>query len=177
MRKAFTLVELIASAVLAAMMMVGLMSVVWSASRDLRDLRSEESSGFPTTLLIDRIRTDFVNARGMQVSSEGIALHGFVGRDPRTREPLWTPARVVYRTVETDSGRVLVRQQADSPAEAIWVGVQGLAVEALEQVDPDDISMPMPATGGLPEVPGALRITLVGDRGQTLWREVIRHHD
>ena len=33
-----------------------------------------------------------------------------------------------------------------------------------------------PATGGLPPMPGRFRITLHGDNGQQLWREVIVHH-
>ena len=37
--------------------------------------------------------------------------------------------------------------------------------------------LPEPATGGLPEMPLSFRITMWGDQGQILWREVIYHHE
>ncbi len=54
-RRAFTLIELVASAVLAAMMMIALVNVIWSAARDTRQLRDEQLTRASVTLLIDRL--------------------------------------------------------------------------------------------------------------------------
>ena len=83
-REAFTLIELVASAVLAAMMTAALLSIVWSALRESSQLRRSATSRFPVTQLADQMRHDFHNARAMAIDSSGVTLHGFLGRDPQT---------------------------------------------------------------------------------------------
>ncbi len=174
-RIGFTLIELIASAVLAAMMMVGLMSIVWSASRDLRQYRTSETTTFPTTLMAERLREDFQNSRGMQWNRDEVLLHGFVARNPSTGDSIWREGRVRYRLANTASGRILVRQQMGRPAEPMWVGVGTLRIESLDQLSPEDALASLPEAGGLPATPTVFRVLLLDPRGRSLLREVIHH--
>ncbi len=176
-RTAFTLIELVASAVLTAMMMAGLLSIVWSAVRDSNQLRNAQTSRFPVTHLIDQMRTDFLNARGMAIDSRGVTLHGFLSRDPKTRQPLMTPGRVRYEIRDAAGRLVLTRTSATGSAEPAWFGLAALRIEPLSESDPDSGLLPEPETGGLPEVPLSFRVTMISDQGQILWREVIHHHE
>ncbi|MEM1068734.1 MAG: hypothetical protein AAGG48_03260 [Planctomycetota bacterium] len=176
-RSGLTLIELVAAMVLAAMMMVGLMNIVWSASRDLRQVDSDAASDFPTTLLIEQIRVDLQNARGMQWNAVSVMLHGFVSRDASTRLPLLTEGRVIYRVVATESGSALIREQNGQMRDVMWMGVGRILVDSLEQTDPEDSLAPLPEAGGLAAVPSKFRITLTDPRGRILWREVIHHHE
>ncbi|MGI9470652.1 MAG: PulJ/GspJ family protein, partial [Rubripirellula sp.] len=97
-RSAFTLIELVASAVLASLMMAGIFTIVWSALRESAQLQRTAVSQFPPTRLVEQIRIDLQNARGMLVDRTGLTLHGFVGRDPITQRPTLTPGRVRYET-------------------------------------------------------------------------------
>ena len=77
-RAGFTLIELVASALLAAMMMVALMNVVWSALRDTRQLKREDLSRSSAVLLAERLRTDFQNARGLSIQGGVVTLRGYL---------------------------------------------------------------------------------------------------
>jgi type II secretory pathway pseudopilin PulG len=175
-RQAFTLIELVASAVLTAMMMAALMGVVWSAVREQNQLRQSETSRFPTTHLIDRVRSDFQNARGMAIDSRGATLHGFLGRDPKTLQPLLVPGRVRYAIGRIGGRGVLTRTVSGNSPEPVWFGFSAFQIEPLAVSDPENEVLPEPETGGLPEVPQSFRVTMIGDQGQILWREVIHHH-
>ena len=176
-RTAFTLIELVASAVLTAMMMAGLLSIVWSAVRDSNRLRNAQTSRFPVTHLIDQMRTDFLNARGMAIDSSGVTLHGFLSRDPKTQQSLMTPGHVRYEIRIAAGRRVLTRSTARGSTEPAWFGLAALRIEPLSESDPESGLLPEPETGGLPEMPLSFRVTMIGDRGEILWREVIHHHE
>ena len=176
-RSAFTLIELVASAVLAAMMMAALLSVVWSAVRESNQLRQSEINDFPVTLLVEQIRVDFQNARGMAIDPSGVTLHGYLGRDARTLQPLLIPGRVRYEVRSIGGRGVLTRSGNGVSTEPVWYGFSAMRVDPLAESDPENESLPEPETGGLPEVPLSFRVTMLGDRGQILWREVIHHHE
>lgn len=177
--RGFTLIELLAASVLTAMLMTGLMSVVWSTVRQSNQLRQAEMDQASMTILAERLRIDFQNARGMTLAPDGVLLSGFLG-------PGLTEGRVSYQVrpiaIDKDSvERMLVR--ADSlGTQPIWLGVDSIRVQPLEIIQRDDdpatseASMPE-AAGGLAEVPASFRVTLIGRRGRILFREVIHHHD
>ena len=102
------------------MMMAALLSVVWSAVRELNQLRQSETSRFPVTRLVEQIRTDFQNARGMAIESSGVTLHGFPGRDPRTLQPLLIPGRVRYEVRSVGGRGVLTRSVNGNSTEPVW---------------------------------------------------------
>jgi len=177
-RCAFTLIELIASVVLAAMMMAALMNIVGSALRQMNQLQVAQANRFPVTMLAEQMRHDFFNARGMLVDGGGITLHGYIERNAVTDHPMLRAGRVRYEFAVTPRERVLVRAVATAAGvqrEPIWYGVGRLQVDLLEPMVAGE-TLTVEETGGLPAIPGNFRVTLVGSDGQILWREVIRHH-
>ncbi|TWU58093.1 hypothetical protein [Rubripirellula reticaptiva] len=168
-RLAFTLIELVASAVLTAMMMAGLLGVVWSAVRESNELRKAEADRFPITILADQLRLDLQNSRGMTAIAGGIVLHGFL-RDGNL------PGRVVYQIHVSQAGSLLTRTDARS-TEIAWVGATAIEIDAVAAVDSGDGDLPMLETGGLPPIPSVFRVTLRGRDGRVLFRELVNHHD
>jgi len=175
-RAAMTLIELVVSAVLAGLMMTALTSIVWSSARESAQLQRNATANAPITQLAQQMRVDFANARGMMVDRQGVTLHGFLGATASSSRPLLTPGRIRYELVKRSGGNVLMRSTVKS-REPVWVGCAMLRIEPLEQFDPESEALPQPESGGLPDVPGRFRVTMVGDDGQLLWREVIHHHD
>ena len=179
-RTAFTLIELVASAVLAAMMMIALMNVVWSATRDARQLRAADLTRSSTTLLTDRLRADFKNARGITTAGGLITLQGYLSENAKTSVAEFLPATVQYASAQAGKHRLLIRRiigPSGSKTEPVWIGFGALQVEPLADVDPQDVEEPDPAAGGLPPLPASLRVTLTSQNGEILWREVLHHHE
>lgn len=168
----FTLIELVASAVLTTLLMTALVNVVWSSLRESRRLKEQAVSGFSVSYLTQQLRMDFQNARGMAIASDGIALHGFVGGGQAQ-----LPGAIQYRIRNSNGRRVLGRISDANGFDPLWIGIGGFQIEPLELSDPEDDLLPSPALGGLPEIPAKFRVTLLGERNQVLWREVIHHHE
>ena len=175
-RSAMTLIELVVSALLAALMMTALTSIVWSSARESRQLARDAAGHFPTTQLAQQMRVDFANARGMLVDPRGVTLHGFLGSDPTTTRPMLTPGRIRYDVSTVSDHNVLIRSTSTS-REPVWYGCASLRIESFDQVDPESELLPQPESGGLPSVPSRFRLTMIGDDGQVLWREVMNHHE
>jgi type II secretory pathway component PulJ len=167
-RAAFTLIELLASAVLTAMMMAGLLSVVWSAVRQSNELSLAERQRSSTTILMTQLRRDFQNARGMAVTPDAIVLHGFLGDNQ-------LPGRVVYSRVTNGRTGVLMRTDGRS-IQIAWVGVRAFGIEPLQITERENGDLPMPESGGLPEIPAMFRVTMIGDGDRILIRETVVHH-
>lgn len=177
-RRGFTLIELIASIVLASMMMAALMNIVWSVLREMNRMQAAETNRFPVTILADQLRHDFLNARGVMADANGMTLHGYLDRDPKTDQASMLAGRVRYEIVASRDSRVLVRRVIDKnkgKSEPVWNGVGTLGFEAIVQSQPGDLLLGA-ETGGLPPAPGRFRVTMTGADGQILWREVIHHH-
>tara|TARA_R110002049_G_scaffold4601_5_gene32724 strand:+ start:1012747 stop:1013334 length:588 start_codon:yes stop_codon:yes gene_type:complete len=177
-RNGFTLIELVASMVLASMMMVALINVVWSALREMNQLQRAESNRFPVTILADQLRQDFINARGILVDVGGVTLHGYLSRNAETDQPALLAGRVRYQLGRGKQAGVLIRSETSSSgsqSEPIWRGVGGIQFESLEDFEPGDL-LRGAETGGLPPAPARFRVTMTGSDGKVLWREVIHHH-
>ena len=108
-RRGFTLIELIASVVLASMMMVALMNIVWSVLREMNRMQAAEANRFPVTILADQIRHDFINSRGVLADANGMTLHGYLDRDAETDQTSMLAGRVRYEIVTSRDSRKLVR--------------------------------------------------------------------
>lgn len=176
-RTAFTLIELIASAALASLMMAGIFTVTWSALRESRQLERSSTNDFPPTKLIEHLRVDLQHARGMRIEPAGLTIHGFVARDPTTKRSTLAPGRVQYQVKRVAGQRVLTRTYDGQRWEPLWFGFGRLLIEPLNQSEPGDDSIPQPETGGLPEVPLSFRVTMTNAAGNVLWQEVINHHE
>ena len=177
-RNGFTLIELIASVMLAAMMMAALMNITWSVFQEMRRMKAAEASRFPITILADQMRRDLLNARGIQVDPSGITLHGYLDRDAKTDQPSLLPGRVQYQVVDSRRSRQLVRRvvgESKTQSELVWQGVGKIEFESMMELEKGDVIVGS-ETGGLPPAPGRFRVTMTGADGQVLWREVIHHH-
>jgi prepilin-type N-terminal cleavage/methylation domain-containing protein len=177
-RGGFTLIELVASAVLAAILMGAVVNIMWSVRRDLIRIRAADASRAPVTILADQMRIDFQNARGMVIDGAGTTLHGFLDRDESSDEMSLRGGRIRYEPAAVADQSVLVRRVltgSGSVAEAVWFGLGGLRIEPLQQADSGEL-MIGPATGGLPPIPSRFRVVLTGSDGRPLWREVFDHH-
>ena len=178
-RCGFTLIELVASAVLSALMMAVLLSIVWSTVRETSQLRRREASNWPLTQLVSQMQRDFANSRGLAISGSGVQLYGFLGTDPRNGESLLTPALVSYEVRRVGDRGMLLRTAVAAQGtdrQPVWFGAGALIVEPLEELAPEDALLAEREAGGLPATPGRLRVTLRDDQGRTLWSEVIQHH-
>jgi hypothetical protein len=178
-RPGFTLIELVASAVLTAILMVTLTNVVWSAVRESSQLAKSQSWRAPVTQLVAQMRRDFHNARGMSVTPAGIRLHGFLDHDRRSGDPTLLAGSVLYLRTIVAGRPMLVRRAAGitgSFAAPVWFGIGGLQIEPIEFVDAEDELLEDPLAAGLPPVPASFRVTMTSDQGHVLWREVIHHH-
>ncbi len=175
-RCGMTLIELIVSALLAALMMTALTSIVWSSARDTQRLQREATGRFPITQLAQQMRTDFANSRGMSLDQRGITLHGFLGSDPQSHRPMLTPGRVRYELERLANRSILIRTDSES-REPVWYGCSSLVVESMDQTDREDRLLPSAESGGLPPMPTRFRVTLIGEDGHILWREMIHHHE
>ena len=179
-RRGFTLIELVASAVLTAMLTAALMSVVWSAFKHSAQLRQSESWRASTAQLGRQLRRDFQNARGMAVTPTTITLHGFLDHDRRNGLPTMRPGTVRYSWLSIDGRKLLVRNTegpSGSSRSVIWIGCDRLTVEPFDVTSAEDALVPHPVTGGLPSMPGSFRLAMIGEQGRVLWREVIHHHE
>ena len=60
----FTLIELVASAVLTSMMMTAILGIVWSTLKQTQQLQKNEAQRKSSVILVQQLRMDLQNARG-----------------------------------------------------------------------------------------------------------------
>lgn len=142
MRRGLTLVEMLASLAIVAMLMVTALAVTTSVARSRLTLRAGDGAG--ATLrrgAAALLETDLVHASHWRETTDGFALQTLVCLSARTMALQHVPSVVTYRVVETDAGRCLVRVQETSPeppqTELVAVAVQGLTLEPGRQVRPN----------------------------------------
>lgn len=173
----FTLLELVASAVLTSLMMTAILGIVWSTLKQTQQLQRHDTQQASSTTLIQQLRMDLQNARGMQVDPNGITLHGFLARDKASRSVSLSPGRVRYAIRKVKSKRILARTSDGNSWDPVWIDFGAISIDSLSFLEVDDDRLSMAETGGLPEVPESFRITVQSNDGTILWREVIHHHE
>lgn len=184
-RPAFTLLELVVAATLTSILMAVVFLTLRSSFAETRFGDTRDAERPYVQLLREQIRRDVENSRGISTSRGRLDLSGFLATDPEQLMPTLSEARVVYRVDRKGGRNVLTRTELPSVdrdevrTDVIWSGVETFDVQANSSSDGDNIGstgVVEPATGGLSPTPTAVRITLIGDRGQTLMIETIRHH-
>lgn len=111
-RRGFTIVELLVTIALAAVVMIALMKVIGSTSRTAKAIASIDKRAAWQTDVLGVIEWDLANAT--EVSAEAnsrLVILGYGALDRRTSEPKHEPVEVVYELVETSDAFVLVRRQ------------------------------------------------------------------
>lgn len=110
-RRAMTAVEVVASTVLASMLMVAVIGV-------LRGLKAQEDA-LDLHILRPRWHTTFEKVLGhdlalaheYELTRQRLTLYGYGGRDPQTRLPNWQPAVISYELVPQEESTWLVRSE------------------------------------------------------------------
>ena len=184
-KRAVTLIELLASSVLASLLMlalVGLLRTTAAQSRAARRMLAEHPA---TEILSDQIRRDFVNATHIEIRPNRVRLYGHMSQDWRTRRQTFRTAEVTYAVVSARRAQTLVRQETQfsefagqrSRLDVLWSGVAGLEVtrfdEADEELASEDSSLAPP---GMTPLPARLLVSIHQLEGEPLLTQDIFHH-
>ena len=107
-RRAFTLIEMLVTSVLAAAVMISVLGVTASIRRPPPVAGDENLTGGLAALL----EHDLVHARHIMPTADGMRLIGYGCLDPMTARPEHRLTEIVYRIVnEADGASWLVRDQ------------------------------------------------------------------
>ncbi len=116
-RTAFTLVEMLAALMIAAMLLVGTLMVVRSLAqhmpRKLSDQREITPDSGVLQRLSDLLRRDLQHAQGMRFNRGQLRLIGYGAIDAASQMPSFRPARVVYAIEDIGGVAWLTRRQSD----------------------------------------------------------------
>jgi len=121
--QAFTLIELVMASALAALLMLGVLTVLTGITRDRQRLSASRSSDAASrSVLVEIVRRDLSCSTELTVLLDGaIQLHSFAAVDASTLQPVDRPSLVTYRIGDGDGLGLLVRQQEmqDEPVQPL----------------------------------------------------------
>lgn len=192
----FTLLELVVAAVLLAILVTAVVSVLRVLLAESRNADASKAAVLPESLA-RLMRRDVINARSYRLANSQLDLWGYVAQDVDSGQPLLTPAIASYQIRATQRGSLYcgcnVRPQESSrimpltnvtSEQPLWLGVSTIGLTS-SYLDTRDVSLLPPAvmqslsseptpggSGWLPLSP-AVELTLLGGQGQTLFRESI----
>jgi hypothetical protein len=112
MRRAFTILELLAATALTALLMVAVLHVVGTLGASRTALARQADLGAWRSDLINTLRRDFTNASQATFARDGVTLTGHGALDPVTLEFGHEPVTVVYGLATIHDRRWLVRRQS-----------------------------------------------------------------
>lgn len=181
---AFTLIELLASSILAAMLMIVIVGLVRTTHAQSRAARRAWEANPATSILADQIRRDFVNARHWEMRSNQVRLSGYLAQDLRTGKQTFRPAEVVYAIVTSRQSTWLLRQEAQFDEvigkrvrrDALWQGAAALEVVPGSD-DAEFESASGAAPPGMTALPSRLLLAVRDPSGKPIFDEEILHHD
>jgi len=166
-RSGFTLVELLATTLLVAVLMTSVVMIVGGMGRDQRAVGAMSAAENADGAMM-MLRWDLVNSRFVTPTADGVVLIGNGGIDHRTLTISGRPARVSYRVVH---GSLLREQELlDEPArpqrwtELVASGVTRIALEPMSG------DLRMTPTGW--RTPARMHVQIERDRGvveRILW--------
>lgn len=195
-RFAFTLLELVVATVLLAVLVTAVVSVLRVLLAESKIVDGTAATVLPESLA-RQLRRDVTNARSYRLANSQLDLLGYVAQDADSGRPLLTMAIASYQVRPTGRGGLLLRVQQSLDAGAgtasltgttrlqpLWHGVGAIGLTS-SYLDTRDVSLMPPevmqsltsglaadASGWLPLSP-SVEVTLLGDQGQTLFRESI----
>jgi len=182
----FTLLELLISLVLGALLLGALAGVLRRSFAEIAIAHSDDPSVAHLSLLIEQFDRDMTNARYMRVGNNRLELVGFIHRDPITLIATHRTARVVYEVRRNGRQSMLVRIQRDDSrvqltqdgtlVEPVYAGVGRLLVSsnqvgALSETDTIGLSSEDRASivRQRDAVPSSVQIVMLDPRGRTLF--------
>ena len=138
-RSGFTLIEMLLATVLTSVLMVGVLAVITRVSRPISTPIHEASLtsiSIGTDAVFRVVTADLTQAREVEFDGSEIALTGFGGLDPVTKERSQRPVRVRYRVQQVADQSWLVREERllDEGSQVVTIelvapGVSRIALE------------------------------------------------
>ena len=162
-RAGLTIIELLAAAALASMLMVAVLGLLRILVVKQRILVDQTRMPPWQHLLVHQLRLDLSNARRFELAPDRLLLVGYGGKDFDTRRPTHRPAEVLYRLVSVGDRTWLLRQEThvDSLSNAnrrTEIACSGLSVITM---DVPGESERKPQRSGV--VPECFQLAVVGD--------------
>jgi prepilin-type N-terminal cleavage/methylation domain-containing protein len=112
MRRAFTLLELLAATALSALLMAAVLHVMATIGRDRRTMADRPGPEVWRADLLDVVRRDLAGSTGMQYGDNALTLTGEAALDRRTLTPCDEPVTVTYGIMTLHGRNWLTRRQA-----------------------------------------------------------------
>jgi hypothetical protein len=171
MRRAFTILELLAATALTALLMVAVLHVVGAIGASRAALARQADVGAWRADLLGLLRRDLTNATKVSFRPDSITLTGHGALDPETLEFRHEPVTVVYGLSVIDGRHWLVRRQ--SPRDGLsnappWAELvcPDVTEFTLTRVSSTPAGAMTAAPSSMPEdVPGTVTLLLVGPQG------------
>ena len=180
MRRAFTILELLAATALTALLMAAVLHVVGAIGASRAALARHAGAGAWQADLLNLVRRDMTNASKVTLRADGMALTGRAALDAGTLELRHEPVTVVYGLSVIDGRSWLVRRQSPreglshAPAwgELICPDVSGFVVRRASSM-PGASGSSLAALGMPEDVPAAVTISLTGADGAVMNETVV----
>lgn len=110
MRKAFTILEMLAATALAALLMLAVLHVIGSVGRTRAALAREFDPAWRAQVL-ETLRLDLTHSTGVRYEPNGVTLTGHAGLDRATLAPDHKPVTVAYGLATVAGRNWLYRRQ------------------------------------------------------------------
>jgi prepilin-type N-terminal cleavage/methylation domain-containing protein len=152
MRRAFTLLELLAATALSALLMVVVLRVLATIGRDRRTMAERPGPMVWRADLLDTVRRDLTDSTAAHYGNNALFLTGHAALDRETLAPRDEPVTISYGITVLHGRTWLTRRQASRSA-------RGGEISWMELLCPDVVGFSIrpgavePGTGPLPEKP------------------------
>lgn len=187
--RGFTLLEMVAAMVLAAILFAALVSLLRSFADQQRIMAGISDQRPPTQILSELIRRDLTGARYVRHDGNQLRLVGTIARDRNSKKPTGRQAEVVYRVAQVNGEAWLLRRETHldemastrSHEEPLWQGVVGLDLNTINAgwVDNDQELPPRFAAAaalGLEPAPRQMQLVVRRDTGEQLLSVNVVNH-
>ncbi len=163
-KRGFTLVELLVTIALAAVVMIALMKVIGSTTRSADAIRNIDVRAKWQSDIISVIEWDLANATEVKTEAGSrLIVLGYGALDRRTSEPKHEPVEVTYELTESNDSFMLIRRQSqlNDPTnlaihqEIMCVGVRGFSVSIEAASAMDDVESQAAVGSNEPAIRGS----------------------
>jgi prepilin-type N-terminal cleavage/methylation domain-containing protein len=113
-RQGMTAIEVLATMVLASLMLASVTGLLGALARQARELRTKSNVPPWRPQLIDALMWDLQNSRRFIAARDGVRLDGFAARDFATGAPNARSALIEYFLIDAADDRWLMRRETHS---------------------------------------------------------------
>lgn len=151
-RHGLTLVELLAATILASMLMVAVLGVLQSLTRQQKMLLDLNQTEPWQARFWEQLEWDLTNSRTVQVTPEKIVLEGYAGRDAGTQTLTHRPTRIEYSVLQTEATSLLSRYEVETGSRSLQEGVSEVLGVGIKQILLSASEPSLPAEGSEQEI-------------------------